>query len=180
MSRVSTEAAESVIVPIMGSQTAVENRFRDNVRHERKRRGWSCAEVSEELRNRGLPHIVPRPISHIESGDRAVRIDEAAGFADLFGTSTDTLLGRPSGGADLMWALSKLSSNAHKMINEVSSLQQRLGADLRDVLDYAERSKKQDDVAVTVNAVKAANATLGSAREALIRLAGEFPLPGRG
>lgn len=164
----------------MGSQTAVENRFRDNVKHERKRRGWSCAEVSEELRNRGLPHIVPSTISKIESGDRAVRIDEAAGFADLFGTSTDTLLGRPSGGADLMWALSKLSSDAHKMVNEVASLQQRLRADAQDVSDYAERSGKRGEVLATFSAVGTLHATLENAKQAAIRLAGEFPLPGRG
>jgi transcriptional regulator with XRE-family HTH domain len=163
----------------MGSKTAVENRFRDNVRHERKRRGWSCAEVSEELRNRGLPHIVPSTISKIESGDRAVRIDEAAGFADLFGTSTDTLLGRPSGGADLMWALSKLSSNAHKMVNEISSLQQRLRADAQDVSDYGVRGREAQ-IAPTLGAVGVVQRELEVAKQAIIRLAGEFPLPGRG
>lgn len=164
----------------MGSQTPIEIRFRDNVRHERKRRGWSCAEVANDLRDRGFPHIVASTVSKIESGDRAVRIDEAAGFADLFGVSTETLLGRPSGGADLMWAISKLSSNAHKMINEVSSLQQRLRADAQDVADYANRSDRTSEIASTLAAVGMSHAALENAKQAIVRLAGEFPLPGRG
>jgi len=123
---------------------------------------------------------VPSTISKIEAGDRAVRIDEAAGFADLFGTSTDALLGRPSSGADLMWALSKLSSNAHKMVNEVSSLRQRLHADAQDVRDYATRGRQAGKVESTLSAVSMFDAALQLAHRRATALAGEFPLPGRG
>ena len=46
------------------------------------------------LQNRGFEHIYSTTVAKIESGERAVRIDEAAALADLFDVSVDALLGR--------------------------------------------------------------------------------------
>lgn len=46
------------------------------------------------LGDKGIKGIYPTTIAKIESGERAVRIDEAAALADLFEVSLDALLGR--------------------------------------------------------------------------------------
>lgn len=155
-------------------------RFRHRLRGERERHGISQIDLADILSSRYGLSLYGPTIAKIEGGTRSVNIDELNAFADHFGTSADALLGRPTDGADLMWAVSKLSSNAHKMIGEVSSLQQRLRADAQDVRDYAERGSKQGEVAATIGAVGALHLALETAKQAAVRLAGEFPLPGRG
>lgn len=163
----------------MGRGTKVETRFREAVRRERERQGWSQAYLAAFLQSRGCPHILSTTVAKIENGDRAVRIDEAAVMADIFGVSVDSLLGRPINGPDLLWAISKLSSNAHKMVGEVAALQHRLRGDELDVRDYADRAGKLPDTVATLTAVGGVRAALAAAQKALEQLAGEFPLPGR-
>src|SRR5690348_16512400 len=78
----------------MGAQSAVEARFRGRVKKQRDRRGWSQADMAKMLGDKGIKGIYPSTIAKIESGERAVRIDEAAALADLFEVSLDALLGR--------------------------------------------------------------------------------------
>ncbi len=78
----------------MGRQSSVETRFRERVRDERTRRGWSQADLSKRLQAKGLQHLLPSTVAKIENGDRAVRIDEANALADEFAVSLDELLGR--------------------------------------------------------------------------------------
>jgi transcriptional regulator with XRE-family HTH domain len=78
----------------MGRESALENRFRERVKKERDRRGWSQADVAKMLGDKGIKGIYPTTVAKIESGERAVRIDEATALADLFAVPLDALLGR--------------------------------------------------------------------------------------
>lgn len=80
--------------PNMGKQSSVETRFRERVKRERERRGWSQSDLAKRLSVKGIHSIYATTVAKIESGDRAVRIDEAAALADLFDVSTDALMGR--------------------------------------------------------------------------------------
>jgi len=73
----------------MAIQTAVEARFRKRVKKQRDRRGWSQADVAKMLGDKGIKGIYPTTVAKIESGERAVRIDEATALADLFETRLD-------------------------------------------------------------------------------------------
>ena len=46
------------------------------------------------LGDKGIKGIYPTTVAKIESGERAVRIDEATALADLFEVSLDALVGR--------------------------------------------------------------------------------------
>lgn len=115
-------------------------------------------------------------IAKIENGHRAVRPDELAAFADLFGMSTDILLGRSGSASDVLWAASKLSSNAQKMIGEVEHLQSRLLNDLQD-LNVCITRDKHPMIHMHDTAHRASLALQGAA-DALAAVAGEFPIPG--
>lgn len=80
--------------PNMGKQSSVETRFRERVKRERERRGLSQSDLAKQLSAKGIHSIYATTVAKIESGERAVRIDEAAALADLFGVSTDALMGR--------------------------------------------------------------------------------------
>jgi transcriptional regulator with XRE-family HTH domain len=163
----------------MGKQGAIGDRFSRLAREAREARSWTQSTLAKKMTEGGCP-MHWTTIAKIEKGERSVRIDEASVLADLLGTSVDAMLGRPTDDADLLWAISKLSSSAHKMINEIASLQRRLRADAQDVHDYAERGQKLNDIAPTLVAVKYLDDALGLAAKRAIGLAGEFPLPGRG
>ncbi|MGI8869234.1 MAG: helix-turn-helix domain-containing protein [Mycobacteriales bacterium] len=78
----------------------VDKRFAARIRFERNRRDWSQERLAKELRE--LPvnavDLDPTAITRIERGTRAIRLAEAAGFADVFGltvtqmTETDNWL----------------------------------------------------------------------------------------
>ena len=87
----------SITLTAMGRERSVEARFRERVRQEREQRGMSQAELANLLGDSGFKGIYPTTIAKIESGERSVRIDEAAALADLFELSLDALLGREPG-----------------------------------------------------------------------------------
>jgi transcriptional regulator with XRE-family HTH domain len=71
----------------------IDDHFRRRLKEERERRGWRQQDLAEKLAARKV-YIHETAIAKIEKGTRYVRIDEAAAFADLFGISTDAMLGR--------------------------------------------------------------------------------------
>lgn len=77
----------------MGKRKWTEDYFSKRVRAEREHRKWTQTEMAEKLDAKGIP-MHWTTIAKIEKGDRSVRIDEAAGIADLLELSVDTLLGR--------------------------------------------------------------------------------------
>ena len=81
------------------------------------------------LRDKGIDSMYPTTVAKVESGERAVRMVEAAAFADLFGVSVDWLLGRDIGlQQDLVFTLQAASQTAQQAAPLVTSIE----AGLRD------------------------------------------------
>jgi transcriptional regulator with XRE-family HTH domain len=78
----------------MGIPQQMQVAFRERVRDERRRRGWTQVNVAKMLSDKGFDDINNTVVSKIERGERMVRLAEAVGFADVFGVSLDYLLGR--------------------------------------------------------------------------------------
>ncbi|WP_422742151.1 helix-turn-helix transcriptional regulator [Mycobacterium sp. WMMD1722] len=96
----------------MGRSERIAAQFRNRVKAERDRHGWSQAEMAKRLSDNGID-LHPTTIHKIEKGDRTVRVDEAVGIAELFGVSLDALLGRKaSRDDDLLYALRSVLETA--------------------------------------------------------------------
>ena len=162
----------------MGMDKLVRDRLRERLRTERERRGWSQAELTHRISNHGVVGWYPSTVAKIEAGDRSVYVHELLAFADLFGVTVDTLLGRRPDVSDVLWATSRLSSNAAKMAADISGLQQRVGDDLRELINFADRERKRESIQSPIDLAAQAVARLAQAHEALTALASEFPLPG--
>ena len=129
--------------PIMGRQRSVEARFRERVRQEREQRGMSQADLANLLGDKGFKGIYPTTIAKIESGERSVRIDEAAALADLFEVSLDAILGREPGvqTTELEFQLRTLRDTARQSYEQVYSsmhLLRELLDDLPERFDHSD------------------------------------------
>jgi transcriptional regulator with XRE-family HTH domain len=113
---------------MMAIQSAVEARFRERVKQERDGRKWSQADLSKMLSDKGIKGIYPTTIAKIESGERAVRIDEATALADLFEVSVDSLLGRSPGAqrSELTYLLRALRQSAQKALGDLETVRELL------------------------------------------------------
>lgn len=67
-----------------------EANFRSSMKRLRALRGWNQTDLARQLRARGLPFHQPT-VQRIESGDRAVRLDEAFVIADEFDLSVQAM-----------------------------------------------------------------------------------------
>lgn len=132
--------------------------------------------LSRELTRRGVAGLYPATIAKIESGARAVQVDELRALADIFGITTDTLIGRRSDNTDLAWAMGKLTSSAQKIAIEVHGLHDKLEREAQDVRMAMRETAGQ--TRALLDAVTEARSALLTAEDCLISLAGEFPLPG--
>jgi transcriptional regulator with XRE-family HTH domain len=74
------------------ANTAGHSRFGDNLRAERERRGWSLARLATELEAFGVK-MYASGLHKTELGEREVKAVEIVALAQLFGTTTDVLLG---------------------------------------------------------------------------------------
>jgi transcriptional regulator with XRE-family HTH domain len=158
----------------MGRQSAVETRFRERVKDERDRRGWSQADLSKLLQGRGLEHIYPTTVAKIESGERAVRIDEATAIADLFEVSVDVLLGRNvERSRDLAYTLRAVLNIARQSSQQTAAIGDILGDSLIDLdaLEFNGREQLEKEVV-------RAQAALREAQVAFSNIA-KFKLPPR-
>jgi transcriptional regulator with XRE-family HTH domain len=88
--------------------------FRDRLRSERKRRGWSQEQLCERLAQQRTP-ISQSVISKMESAHREPRPDELVAIAKVFGLTVDTMLGY-KGGKDesLDYALRSMRDTARR------------------------------------------------------------------
>ena len=104
---------KTVKLTVMATRKWTEHRFGELVKKERDRkdRKWTQRELADKLADKGI-NMHWTTIAKIEKGgERSVRIDEAAAFADVFGVSVDHLLGRRARpGADRDFALRQLTS----------------------------------------------------------------------
>jgi transcriptional regulator with XRE-family HTH domain len=157
----------------MGRRERAEDHFRKRLKDERVRRKWSQSEVAKLLSDKGI-HTYATTIAKIEAGDRAVRIDEAAGIADLFEVSLDSLLGRRAGlDNDLAYALRALREIAGKSVWDVNAITNAVRDRLVDVLEF----EFEGSDSVAAEGRRALDA-LGEAMDALYKVAPEALLPG--
>jgi transcriptional regulator with XRE-family HTH domain len=159
----------------MGRQSPLETGFRERIKQQRDIRGWSQADLSKLLQRRGLEHIYPTTVAKIESGERAVRIDEAAALADLFDVSIDALLGRDiRHGSNLAYTLRAVLSVARQSAQKTIAIADALAAsrvDL-DALEFNGRDALESEVTGALQALDTAQAALAKVAE--FRLPGGF------
>ena len=119
----------------MAIQTAVEARFRKRVKKQRDRRGWSQADVAKMLGDKGIKGIYPTTVAKIESGERAVRIDEATALADLFEVSLDALVGRKQNSQEdeLAYLLRLLRDTARDSSQQVEATMETIREQLEEL-----------------------------------------------
>jgi transcriptional regulator with XRE-family HTH domain len=107
----------------MGSKKWTEDYFSKRLKTERERRKWSQAEMAKMLRDNGIQPMHWTTVAKIEKGERSVRIDEAAGIADLFGISVDTLLGRRAKPkSDLVHTLTAVADTAYRSSAQIGEI----------------------------------------------------------
>jgi transcriptional regulator with XRE-family HTH domain len=158
----------------MGRQGRLGDQFRERLKDEREGRKWSQAEVAKMLSDKGISGMYPTTIAKIEAGDRAVRIDELTGIADLFEVSVDALLGRRTGaGNDLAYTLRAVQTIACQSVQQTATIADALGDSLVD-LDAFEFNGREE----IENEVVRAQAALREAQDASANVA-KFQLPPR-
>ena len=132
----------------MGNRKWTEDHFAKRLRAEREHRGWSQAEMAKMLSDKGIS-MHWTTIAKIEKNDRSVRIDEAAGIADLFDTSVDALLGRKvRPGNDLAYILRAVLNTARQSAEQTAAIADALGDNLVDLdaLEFNGREELENEV----------------------------------
>jgi transcriptional regulator with XRE-family HTH domain len=106
----------------MASKKWTEHYFSKRLKTERGRRGWTQDDMAKRLSDKGI-HMHWTTIAKIEKGERSVRIDEAAGIAEVFGVSVDTLLGRTVGvESDQAYMLRALLDTAGESVAKLAAI----------------------------------------------------------
>ncbi|MEW1696462.1 helix-turn-helix transcriptional regulator [Streptomyces sp. NPDC091278] len=82
------EAPEGVL--LKGEDNAAKR-----IKAERENRGWSTTTLSDRLNEAGY-EMNPSAVWRIENGKRRINLDEAIGFAEVFGVSLSNLVGPPA------------------------------------------------------------------------------------
>lgn len=80
--------------------------------------------------------IITTTIAKIESGERAVKIEEAVAFADLFGLSLDTLAGRARSQDELANVLRGLQLAASKSVLDVAAIHGQIQGWLMELMQF--------------------------------------------
>jgi len=87
------------------------------------------------LGDKGIKGIYPTTVAKIESGERAVRIDEATALADLFEVSLDALLGRKQNSQEdeLAYLLRVLRDTARDSSQQVAATMEAIREQLEEL-----------------------------------------------
>ncbi|MFE8939956.1 helix-turn-helix domain-containing protein [Streptomyces sp. NPDC007872] len=72
-----------------------EDNAAKRIKAEREQRGWSTTTLSDRLNEAGY-EMNPSAVWRIENGKRRINLDEAIGFAEVFGVSLSNLVGPPA------------------------------------------------------------------------------------
>ncbi|MGW8993056.1 helix-turn-helix domain-containing protein [Streptomyces zhihengii] len=72
-----------------------EDNAAKRIKAERENRGWSTTTLSDRLNDAGY-EMNPSAVWRIENGKRRINLDEAIGFAEVFGVSLSNLVGPPA------------------------------------------------------------------------------------
>jgi transcriptional regulator with XRE-family HTH domain len=147
----------------MGTTKWTEDYFRKQLKAERERRNWSQAELAKLLSDREIP-MHWTTVAKIEKGNRSVRIDEAAGIADLFEVSLDALMGRSVGSeSDLVYTVQRVLQTSLQIPGQIALIER----ELRERVAEMEAFEFDDRRAIATDYRRAAKA-LARAREALV------------
>ena len=110
--------------------------FRDRLRDERTRRGWSQAELAARLAQQREP-ISQSVLSKMESAGREPRPDELVAIARVFGLTVDSLLGYKGGQPDgLDYAMRSLRDVARRSAVEIKRAANELDVAEAEVFGY--------------------------------------------
>ena len=77
---------------VRGRLTTPADEFRNGVRRARERKGWTQTDLAKRLRTQTEFPATQSTVSRIESGDRAVTIDEAFALADVLDVAPAALI----------------------------------------------------------------------------------------
>ncbi|MFJ9088971.1 helix-turn-helix domain-containing protein [Streptomyces sp. NPDC102384] len=80
--------------PAQGVLLSGENNVAVRIKLEREARGWSTNALSDRLNEAGFD-MNPSAVWRIENGRRRINLDEAIGFAEVFGLDLRNLVGPP-------------------------------------------------------------------------------------
>ena len=91
--------------------------------------------MAKMLLDRGIQPMHPTTIAKIEAGDRAVRINEAVGIADLFEVPLDSLLGRKPGAqrSELAYRLRVFLKTAEQSHQQVTAIVENIQEQLEEL-----------------------------------------------
>lgn len=110
----------------MANRKWINDHFSNTLKRERDKQEWSQAELAKRMSDKGID-MHWTTIAKVEKGERSVRIDEAAAFADVFGVSVDMLLGRRARPkSDLAHALRTALDTGQQAAWQVSALKDML------------------------------------------------------
>ncbi|MFD7298592.1 helix-turn-helix domain-containing protein [Streptomyces sp. NPDC059897] len=97
MAEIPYEWKEAVVAdegPPEGVLLSGEGNVAVRIKLEREARGWSTNALSDRLNEAGFD-MNPSAVWRIENGKRRINLDEAIGFADVFGLDLRNLVGPP-------------------------------------------------------------------------------------
>jgi transcriptional regulator with XRE-family HTH domain len=140
-----------------------EDYFRKGLKAERERRGLTQEKMAELFKAEGL-NLHWSTIAKIETGDRSVRIDEAACIADIFKVSLDTMVGRmTTGDRDELYTERALVHEAGHTTAIAESLESSLRDRIADVTAFNPEGWARD----LVTGCEAACEALAAAQDTL-------------
>jgi transcriptional regulator with XRE-family HTH domain len=122
----------------MGTRQTAAEKLGARLKTERNERGWSLAHLAQKLTDEGLTSVYATTVAKIESGARAVRVDELTAFADAFEMSLDALTDHHPRRGDLAYlrrSLGNTITNMERLIWEMNDVLGRTIDRVRDADD---------------------------------------------
>ncbi|KOG36605.1 MULTISPECIES: helix-turn-helix domain-containing protein [Streptomyces] len=136
------EAPEGVL--LKGEENAAKR-----IKAEREQRGWSTTTLSDRLNEAGY-EMNPSAVWRIENGKRRINLDEAIGFAEVFGVSLSNLVGPPAlAAAGRAMELIDTVVAANAAAQRAQHAYRRANNDLIAYLDEHPAIRKEADVMVS-------------------------------
>jgi Helix-turn-helix len=147
--RVDLVKGKTVRLTVMATKKWVNDRFGELVIREREAKNpkWTQKELADKLADKGVS-LHWTTIAKIEKGQRGVRLDEAAAFADVLNCSVDHLLGRRSRpAADRDFAMQRLATSVVDAQRSVQVSMRDITITCTDIVDLDAEGKFADVIA---------------------------------
>ncbi|MEB8343909.1 helix-turn-helix domain-containing protein [Streptomyces endophyticus] len=154
--------------PSQGVLLSGEDNVAVRIKLEREARGWSTNALSDRLNEAGFD-MNPSAVWRIENGKRRINLDEAIGFANVFGLDLRNLVGPPQ-----LAAQARAMELIDTVIDAFRGTQRANAAftEARDTLDayLAEHPDIRDEADVMVS-----NAIAEEASKTMLKMHGPPP-----